>query len=79
LAPPAILWELRGRTGTPVTCFLYPKVGDAVRLTVRMGDKVIVSDDHFRETDALAQADFLFDDFLKDGWTEQYRRDPRSA
>ena len=75
--PPSVLWELRARTGTPMTCFLHARIGDYHRLTVRMGEKVIFTDDYKREADAIAQADFLFRDFVKDGWTEQYRRDPR--
>ena len=78
MAPPSVLWELRGRTGTPVTCFLHPKVGNTYRLTVRMGDKVIFTDDFRVEADALAQSEVTFEDFVRDGWTEQYRRDPKS-
>ena len=76
MAPPSVLWELSGKTGTPVTAFLHPKVGDRYRLTVRLGQEVIFSDDYVRERDALAQAEFMFDDFMREGWTELYRRDP---
>ena len=77
MSSPSVLWELRGRTGKPVTCYLYPIALGTHRLTVMMGDDEIVSERFVHERDALAQARFLCDDFIAEGWTEQFQRDPR--
>ena len=77
MGSPSILWELRGRTGKPVTCYLHPPHAGTYGLTVQMGDNEIVSERYGREQDARARAGFLCDEFITEGWTELFRRDPR--
>ena len=77
MGSPSVLWELRGRTGTPVTCYLHSPVEGLYRLSVMMGEIEIIAERFAREQDALAQAAFVVDDFIAEGWTELFRRDPR--
>jgi hypothetical protein len=76
MAAPSVLWELRGRTGTPLTCSLHAAVGSTFGITLRMGPETIYSADFARERDALHHSEFLFNDFRQEGWAEEFHGDP---
>ena len=72
---PSVLWELRGRSGKAITCVLQSD-HNLYRLTVTMGAYELHGESFKGEADALTQSAFLLNDFVGNGWTEIYRRDP---
>ena len=70
----SLLWELRGRTGKPVTCTLQAD-GPRYHLVILIGEMEFHRESYRAEPEALGQAAFFLNDLLGNGWTEVYRRD----
>jgi hypothetical protein len=73
--PPVVLWEVRGKSGKPITCTLERLAPIGFRLTVVVGDERIFAEDFKRDDDAIAHAGFLRRDFIGGGWVETFRSD----
>ena len=71
-----VLWELRGRTGKPMTCILQSISGGPYVLQLLIGEAEIHREQFRARADALSQAAFLRKDFIEAGWTEIFRQDP---
>jgi hypothetical protein len=67
-----MLWELRGRSGNPLTCVLHASPR-GYRVVVALGDTQLLTDSFGAEENALEQGGFLLRDFRQEGWTEVYR------
>ena len=67
-----VLWELRGRSGNPLTCVLQADC-HGYHLVVALGDTQLLIDDFCAEEKALRQGAFLLHDFAQGGWTEVFR------
>ena len=73
-----VLWELRSRTGQPLTCVLQSVAAGRWLLQLSTGDTELHREQFSVPADALALAAFLEDDFLQTGWAEVFRQDPVS-
>jgi hypothetical protein len=73
--PPIVLWEVRGKSGKPITCSLERLASIGCRVTVVVGDEQIFAEDFKRDDDAIAHAGFLRRDFVGGGWIETFRND----
>ena len=76
MVTPVVLWELRGqKTGTLLSCQLMHQSDDRWRLTVTMGEVKFHSETFRHQGDAQSQADFLYRDFLEEGWIDVFKAD----
>ena len=70
----SVVWELRGkRTGTVLVCQLTRQRDNSWRLSVTLGANAIHGDTFRVRSHAMTQADFLYADFVREGWTEAFR------
>ena len=76
MEPSQLVWELRGRTGRPITCVLDAVDHGRCALTVMLGEQVIFAEQYRHRPDAIAQASSLRSDFVGEGWVEVFNTDP---
>ena len=80
MVTPVVLWELRGhKTGTLMSCQLMLQTDNRWRLTVTMGESKFHSETFAEQPDAQTQADFLYNDFVQEGWTDVFKADLRRS
>jgi hypothetical protein len=72
---PAVLWELRGKSGVSATCSLRELGGCRFAIEITIGPNEIMRETFKREPDALDHAKYLRRDFVGSGWTETFSRD----
>ena len=72
MKPSLLVWELRGRTGRPITCVLDAVEHGRCALTVMLGEQVIFAEQYRHRPDAIAQASSLRTDFIGAGWVEVF-------